>query len=149
MQADHHRLSRLWHRFIQQTHASDGCFSCVTKAESLCTARKDMSCINEKKKGGRGSDVRSRCQCSINHKWRSLRNQTGKGMVFEIRWRVSGIESVPAATRRSSSGHRVWRLPGRASTLGWRWRAQIGSAFRRFIRGGLPWTVSRARSLQS
>ena len=151
-QPDHHRLSRLWHRFIQQTHASESFFSCVTKAESMCTATKDMSNINEKKKGERGSDVRSICQCSINHTWRSLRNQTGKGHGFRKSmarfWQIR-IESVPAATKRSSSCHRVSRQPGRASTLSWRrWPARIGNAFRRFIRGGSPWTASRARSLQ-
>ena len=49
-QDDHHRLSRLWHRFIQQTHVSDSFFSCVKKGKSKYTATKDMSCINEKKK---------------------------------------------------------------------------------------------------
>ena len=37
---------------------------------------------HRKKKGGRGSDVRSKYQCSINHTWCSLRNQTGKGHGF-------------------------------------------------------------------
>ena len=62
MQADHHRWSRLCHRFIEQTHASDSnFFSCVTKAESMCTAMNDVSCINEKA-GERESNVRSQNQ---------------------------------------------------------------------------------------
>ena len=88
MQADHPRLSRLWHRFKQQTHASDGFFSCVTKAESMCTAMKDMSCINEKKKGGRGAmfDPNASVQSIIHGTVWGTRQEMG--MVFEIRWRV-------------------------------------------------------------
>ena len=60
MQADHHRLSRLWHRFIQQTHASDS--SCVTKAEwifhfthRVSQRRTWNSQLHQRKKAGGGA----------------------------------------------------------------------------------------------
>ena len=152
MQADHHRLSRLWHRFIQQTHASDGFFSCVLQ---MCTATKDMSCIIEKKKAGGGAmfDPNTSVQSIIHGAAWGSRQEKGTG--FEIRWRVFGKNKNwvgPSGDQKkfelSSCLETTWQ------GINIKLKEVVGSNRERFRkvytwRLAREWTASRARSLES
>ena len=148
MQADHHRLSRLWHRFIQLTHASDILSFPVLPKQSQCVPkRRTWATSTKKKKGGRGSDVRSQCQCSNNRScstWCSLKNQTGKGHGFQKPMAIFGKNKNwvgPSGDQKKFelSSSLETTCQSRASAFRRRrWRAQTENAFRRFIRGGSP-----------
>ena len=112
-----HRF-QLWHRFIQQQmHVFDSFFSCVTKAESMFhfkllivyhnEGHKIHSCINEKKKGGRGPEwysvpmpvfnqsfVLDMAQSEESDRKGARLSKVDGDFLAKIR-----IESVPAATK--------------------------------------------------
>ena len=82
----------------------------------MCTATKDMSCINEKKKGGGGGGGSIQMP-EFNQSYMAQSEEPDRKRVRFSK--VDGdflakirIESVPAATKRSSSCHRVWYLAG-------------------------------------